>query len=191
MKVNEAIVSRRTIRQYSQKKISAKDLDDMVNAGRLAPSARNLQPLEFVTVDSDGPMDLIYRSVVFGGQIKNIKSRKPCAYIVVLLNVNLKGAWSAYDCGIAAENIVLAAWEKGIGSCILCDIDRYKIADILRIPHDYNVEMVISLGYPGEVCVAEDAEIKKMDDAAYSRDKKGVLHVPKRNLSSIIHRNRF
>jgi nitroreductase len=191
MNVSEAIATRRTIRKYTQKDIPAKVLEDLVNAGRLAPTARNIQPLEFVIVDPKGPLDLIFTSIAFGGQVGSMEGKKPRAYIVVLMNTRLKSSWFAYDCGIAVESISLAAWEKGIGSCILGDINRYKIADILKVPQDYNVELVMSLGYPDEKCVAEDKKIRKMEETGYSRDKRGVLHIPKRSLETVIHRNKF
>jgi len=187
MAFSEVIKTRRTIRQYEQKAIPYKELEDCVDAARLAPSARNIQPLEYVIVDSHEMRKDMFSCMGFGGGVTNLSGKEPVAYVVILVNKDLKGPWAAYDCGLAIENLCLAAWEKGIGSCILARINRDKIRQILKIPEKYEIDIVVTLGYPAEKSVAYDAE-GAMD---YHRDEKGVLHIPKRPLSKITHRNGF
>jgi len=187
MPLPEAIRTRRTIRLYQQKPVPWKDLEEMVEAARLAPSARNLQPLEYVIVDSPKLLKEMFSCMGFGGLISDFKGKEPAAYVVVLVNKGLKGDWTSHDSGMAVENLVLAAWEKGIGSCILARINRDRIREILRIPEKYEIDLVVTLGYPAEKPVIEEMSA----GTDYRRDSKGILRVPKRPLREILRRNGF
>ena len=94
---------------------------------------------------------------------------------------------SYYDVGMAAENIILVALEEGLGCCPVLMFDESALKPILNIPDNYDIGLVIVMGYPDEEPVAEVAE-----GAIDSRvDDKGVRHVRKRKLEDIIHHNRF
>jgi nitroreductase len=187
MEVYKAILKRRTIRIFKNKKISKKTLEKLVNAARLAPSARNLQPLEYLVVNDPKLCDLIFENVYFGGEVEKLrkKENRPVAYILVLVNKKIRNSGFEHDVGLAVGNIVLAAFEKGIGCCILGAIEREKIKKIFRIPKNYYLDLVVALGYPAEKPVLEEGEGK------YWRDEKEVLHVPKRPLDKILHWNKF
>jgi nitroreductase len=104
----------------------------------------------------------------------------------VLVN-NTKNPYYRYDVGFAAANIVCTAEAEGVGSCILCNIQKEKIQTIFKIPEAFSVEMVIALGYKAESPVIEE----RNDTVKYWRDEHEILHVPKRKLDSIIHINKF
>jgi len=162
---------------------------DIVDAARFAPSARNLQPLEYIVIDSSGPTEEMFRCMGFGGDTGRLEGKEPAAYIVVLINKNVPSNWCKHDSGMAIQNMMLAAWSKGIASCVLARINRDAIRKLLGVPDCYEIDLVITLGYPAEESVTED--VGKEDDTAYSRDSKGVLHIPKKRLEDIMHRNRF
>jgi nitroreductase len=113
-------------------------------------------------------------------------AERPTAYIVVLVK-DTQNPFYERDVGLATENIVLAAEGEGLGSCILCNIERVKIQDICKIPMTHAVDSVIALGYKSETSVVEDLK----DSVKYWRDEHDVLHVPKRKLEDIIHINKF
>ncbi|MBN2599698.1 MAG: nitroreductase family protein [Candidatus Thermoplasmatota archaeon] len=190
MKVYDAIISRRTIRRFEQKPVKIEILKKCVNAGRLAPSAANLQPLEYCIVT-----DKILCTQVFGTlhwaayiQPKWIpkETERPTAYIVVLVK-DTQNPYYERDVGLATENIILTAEGEGLGSCILCNIERVKIQELCNIPLSLAVDSVIALGYKAEMSVVEDLK----DSVKYWRDDDDILHVPKRNLDDIIHLNKF
>ena len=87
----------------------------------------------------------------------------------------------------ASENILLAAEEEGIGSCVICKINKDRLNKILDLPEDVFLDSVIALGYKNEVSVVEDLK----DTIKYWRDEKEILHVPKKKLEDIIHINKF
>ena len=190
MDVYEAILSRRSIRRFQQKSIPLELLKKFINVARLAPSAANLQPLEYFVVTEKNLRDKVFETLSWAAYIKPkwapIKEERPTAYIIILVR-DTNNKWYSRDASLASENIVLAAEEEGIGSCIMCKIDRGKLQEILNISKDMIVDSVIALGYKAEKPVIEDFK----DSVKYWRDKNEVLHVPKRKLEDIFHVNKF
>jgi nitroreductase len=187
----ELILSRRSIRQFKPEPISQDILKQLVNAARLAPSAANLQPLEFVVAEKEEITKKIFPCLKWAAYIApegNPKpGHEPMAYIIVLVNTTIRDKVFEYDVGAAIENMILAAWERGIGTCWLLSVEREKIQEILKIPAEYRIDSVLALGYPDEEPVVEDAK----DSVKYWKDSNGQLHVPKRKLDDIIHFNKF
>ena len=185
-KCMDVILARRTIRRFKQEPIARKDLMELVNAGRLASSAGNGQPWEFIVVDEKGLVDDLYASLgwLAGAPDEN---QRPTALIAVLLS-NPKDRWTAHADGAAAiQNMELAAWEKGIGACWVGAKDNETLCQLLRIPESLQLFSVLALGIPDEAPVVEDAD----DDVSAKRDADGRLHVKKRKLDAICHVNRY
>lgn len=192
MKVYDAITSRRSVRRFQQKEISIDLLKKFVNAARIAPSAANLQPLEFFVVSDRSLRSKIFETLSWAAYIKPTwrpsEEERPVAYIIILAKNPKKNPWIARDASYAAENIMLTAESEKIGSCVMCKIDKEKIHEILGLPDEYAVDSVIALGYKLEHPVIEDI---KDNDVKYWRDENEVLHVPKRRLEDIIHIDKF
>ncbi len=190
MKVYDAIISRRSIRRFHQKPVDLEMLKKCVNAGRLAPSAANLQPLEYVIVIDKTLCTQLFEALHWAAYIQPKwapqVNERPTAYIIVLVK-DTQNPYYERDVGFATENIVLAAEGEGLGSCILCNIERVKIQELCSIPLTLAVDSVIALGYKAEKSVVEDLK----DSVKYWRDEKDILHVPKRKLDDIIHINKF
>lgn len=188
MDVYEAILSRRSIRRFKQKKIPLEILKKLVNAARLAPSAANLQPLEFFIVNDKNLCSKIFETIGWAGYIKPkwipSPNERPVAYIVMLIK-DADNKWYLRDVSLASENILIAAEAEGIGGCILCNIVRDKIRQILKIPENVIIDSVIALGYKGEISVVEDFKGK----FEYWRDENNIMHVPKRKLEDVMHIN--
>ena len=188
--VYEAILSRRSIRRFRQKQISIEKLKKFVNAARLAPSAANLQPLEYFIINSKELCAKIFETLSWAGYIKPKwtpkESERPTAYIIPIV-IDTNNKWYVRDVSLASENIVLAAEEEGIGSCIICKVNKERLREILKVPMEIIIDSVIALGYKAEVCVVEDY----IDSVKYWRDEKEVMHVPKRKLNDIIHINEY
>lgn len=194
MKIYNAIISRRTIRKFQQKPIKLSILKKIVNAGRLAPSAGNLQPLEYVIAVDDALRERIFPNLRWAAYIApegNPKNNeRPVAYIIILVNKEISfGSFFKYDVGASAENITLAALEEGIGCCWIGSFNRKKIENILKIPEQHSADLVLALGYPLEN--PECYEIEKGKSIKYYKDTSGVLHVPKRKIADITHIDYF
>lgn len=190
MDVYKAILSRRSIRRFKQKQISLDLLKKFVNGARLAPSAANLQPLEFFIVNDKDLCNKVFETLKWAAYIKPTwtpsENERPVAYIVMLVN-DKNNIYYLRDVSLASENIVLAAEEKEIGSCILCSVDREKLRKYLNVPKSIIIDSVIALGYKAEESIVEDYK----GSVKYFRDENEVLHVPKRKLKDILHINKF
>jgi nitroreductase len=191
MNVYDLIVSRRTIRRFRPVPIGRSVLEKVVNAGRLAPSAGNMQPLEFVVVDDDEIRRRVFPCLRWAAYIApqgNPKpGEEPMAYIFPLANLGVRERGYEYDVGAAMQNMILAACEEGIGSCWLISVERATVAEILAVPKGYRIDSVLALGYPAESPVMEELQ----SSVKYWKDERGVLHVPKRKLEDVMRFNRF
>ena len=181
MHVKDAIRNRRTIRRYKQEPIDRNILEKLIEGARLAPSAANIQPLEYIIVDDVNLLGKVFETLAWAGYIKPEGDPKegetPMAYIVVLGNTDYGKGWNLRDAGAAIMSILLEAQSHGIGSCWIGSIKREKLID-----------SVIALGYPAEESVAEEMTD---DSIKYYKDEQKILHVPKRSMDRILHINGF
>ena len=192
MNTYELTIRRRSIRRFKQVAVPYEILEKCVNAARLAPSAANLQPLEYIIVDDEQLLDKVFHTLLtwaasLGSQGVPPMGSRPKVYIVILKNKNLAIPFSVQDVGLAVENMILVALEEGIGSCCLGSADQGKLAAVLNVPDDYEIALVLALGYPDESPVEEPFD----GSTKYWKDDYGVLHVPKKSLDKILHRNAF
>ncbi len=191
MQIYDAINKRRTIRKFKQTRIDRGILIKFVEAARLAPSAANIQPLKYLIVDEDKCVGKVFETVKWAGYIvpegNPKKGEEPTAYIVILADTEIKKSNYQHDAGAAAQNIMLAAIEEGIGSCWIGSINREALREILNIPESLEINTIIALGYPAEEPVVEEYSgfIK------YYKDEKGKLHVPKRSLKNLVMFNKL
>ena len=144
----EAIQKRRSIRQFKDKPIDKETLERLLDAARWAPTASNQQKWRFVVVTSPPVKELIKK---FSPGIFAI----PSAFIVICIEkAPDAGAWNEItylaDCAIAAQNIMLAAHEMGIGSCVALSYAKVAVTEILNLPEYLEPLLVITLGYPAE-----------------------------------------
>ncbi len=189
--LQDLIFSRRTIRQFGRRAVSRKTLEKVVNAARLAPSAANLQPLEFVVVDDDITCRSLFDHLKWAAYIAPAGNPKPGneprAYIVVLVNSKIRDKMFEYDVGAAQMSMILSAWEDGVASCWILSVDKDAVGKLLGVPGQFRVDSVLALGYPAETSVTE----VYADSPKYWKDDDGTFHVPKRELSKVVHYNRF
>lgn len=191
MGVYDCVIQRRTIRRFRQDPIPAQRLQQLVNAGRLAPSGANLQPLEYIVVNRKDMLDAVFATTRWAAYIAPKGTpppgERPVAYIVVLINRHIRARGGEHDCGAAVMNMILTAWEQGLGSCWIASIHKRRLRKILHIPSYLEIDSVLALGIPAEHPVLEILT----DSVKYWKDENGVLHVPKRKLEDILHWNRY
>ena len=189
MSVYENILERRTIRKFKQDKISDDILKKLLNAGRVAPSAGNIQPLKYVLVTSDDNVARVFDNVKWAAYIAPEgdpkEGERPTAYICILVDKDIRKDYYQIDIGLAAENIMLSAWEENIGCCLMGAIDRDNISNILDIDNDrYILDSVIALGY-----INQEAIFKDTDNSIKYYLEDDILHVPKRKMDDILLKN--
>jgi len=191
MDIYETVISRRSVRRFKDTPIPRQILERCVNAARLAPSAGNLQPLEYIIVDDDQLLPEVFSTLQWAAYIKPKgdppPGKRPTAYIAVLKNSNIGLPSSIHDIGMALENIIIVALAEGVGSCTFASVDRDKLRTILNVPGDHEIPLVLALGYPDESPV----EAPFGGSEKYWRDENDVHHVPKKKLQTVLHWNTF
>lgn len=135
------IRDRRSVRKYLDKKIPRETLEEIVDAGRLAPSARNVQEWDFVVVTDKETL-----SKIAGISMPFIRDAGAC--IIVCGSKDHKRY--VQDCSAATENVILAAKSFGIGSCWVAGVEKdyiVPIKEMLGIPEGMNIVALVPLGY--------------------------------------------
>ena len=146
MSLVDVLLSRRSVRRYEKKTVPEEALKTILEAGRQAPSATNVQPWHFIVLTDDK----IKEQLSHGRWNTFIKDSAVtivgCGYI----GNDYGRKWSTVDTTIALQNMVIAAWAVGIGSCWIGDFKEEEVKELLRIPEDQKVVALISFGYPAE-----------------------------------------
>lgn len=145
MSLIEVVLSRRSIRRYEQKEIPRDVLDKILEAGRQAPSAANKQPWHFIVL-TDSKIKRELSKGLFNRFIKDA----PVTVVGCAHKDLIAGKWSIVSTTIALQNMVIAAWAMGVGSCWIGDFKEEKVKRLLTIPENWNVGALVSFGYPAE-----------------------------------------
>jgi nitroreductase len=157
-----AIASRREVRAYDGRPIADEVLRRILDAGRLSGSGANRQPWRFVIVSGKNQASLA--DAVF--EPSNVHG----APLVVAILVGGKGPVS-FDAGRCAQNMLLAAWNEGVGGSPNGVADRDAANAILGVPEDQSIAIVLSFGYPAR---PRDPESRSADEWS-ARAKRKLL----------------
>lgn len=188
MEFSDIVRQNRSYRRfYEDRTVPQDDLIKLIDLARLTPSAQNLQPLRYIPASDQEACSIIFPSLYWAGYLTEWqgpdKGERPSAYIIILSDTGVSRTVK-WDHGIAAQTILLGAVSKGYGGCIIGSINKEKLRGDLKIPPEYEIELVIALGHPKENIIVE--EIDKNGNIKYYRDKEMNHHVPKRRLQDII-----
>ncbi|MBU2514319.1 nitroreductase family protein [bacterium] len=172
----ELLRNRRSVRKYQDKPVEKEKLDLIVEAMLRAPSSRGFNPWEFIIVDDPVMLEKLSRSKSHGSSFL-----KDAPLGIVVCADNTVDTW-VEDCSIAATFIKLTAESLGLKSCWIQIRDRdhsdYKsardyIAELLGVPSNLNIEVIISIGYANEEKAGhpkEKLQYEKVKHNAYQQD---------------------
>lgn len=135
-----AIASRREVRDYTSEPIPAESIRLILEAGRIAGSGRNWQPCRFIVIETREVLDRLAPAV---SRPTNLLG----APLAVAITVSGQGPL-AFDGGRAAQNMMLAAWNDGIGGCPNGVVDGPLAREVLGIGRELQILTVISFGHP-------------------------------------------
>ncbi|MFC1780639.1 nitroreductase family protein [Planctomycetota bacterium] len=149
MALLEVIKKRYSCRSYLEKDIEQEKLDEIFEAARLAPSAKNLQDWRFVVVT-----DKVIKAELATATNRPPLFSKAGAIIVACSNndyvMKCGQAIGPIDVSIALEHISLQATELDLATCWIGSFDTQKVKEVLGIPVDINIIELMALGYPSE-----------------------------------------
>jgi nitroreductase len=149
MEFKEVIKNRYSCKKFSNKQLEQEKLTSILEAGRLAPTAKNIQEQHIYVLQSED-------------SLAKIDSVTPCRYgaptvLVVAFDKNLvftypgdKRDSGVEDATIVATHLILAAADEGVDSCWINYFDPDKLAQVLGLPENEEVLMVLDLGYAAE-----------------------------------------
>jgi nitroreductase len=173
VRVSEAIRARRNIRAFADRPIDPEVLTRVVDAARHAPSSMNDQRWAFVLVTDRDVLRQLAAMGEWAGHVA--ESGAAVALVVPDSDGPGEGESIAFDLGQAAQNLMLEAWEAGLGSCHATVEDQEGVKRVLGIPSRYACDLIISLGHPA-------------DESAVSADARGGGRKP---LDEVLHRERW
>ena len=164
METLDAIKTRRSAREFTDKKVSKETIEQILEAGRWAPSGMNNQPWRFIVVSDKKTKDLLSKQT----HNEDIIKKAPCT-IAIFYDAN-----SGYDrtkdvlsIGACVQNMLLASRSLGLGACWLGEILKNKdnVAQLFEAPASYELMAVIALGESAEK--SQVGERKGMDELVY------------------------
>ena len=142
--VYNTILARRSIRKFTDKKVSHEDIRTLLEAGMAAPSACNLQPWSFVVVDEVERLNELYYCAEQG------KYYAPLAIIICGTNSHIPwkdNGW-LFDIGACAQNIMLECIELGLASVCIGGFDEDGLRERFAIPEEVQPVCILEIGYP-------------------------------------------
>ena len=145
MDVSEAIRSNRSVRRFAERPVERAVIEQIVDAGRRAGSAKNRQPWTFIVVTERPRLEALTGCGPWCAHVGG------AAFAVVLVVDDLRDPptlTTPFDLGRASQNMILAAWELGVGSCMGTIYEPEAARAALGLPADRDVPWLISFGYP-------------------------------------------
>jgi nitroreductase len=143
-----AIRTKRMVRSFQPHPLEAEHLTRIVDAGRHSASSKNQQRWDFVVVQDRGRLEALSKCGPYAGHVAG------AAAAIALVTPDPRGAGASlsviWDVGMAAENMMLAAWELGVGSCPATVYDQGIARDVLAFPDDRFCGWILSFGYPAD-----------------------------------------
>ena len=147
MDVYEAIEKRYSVRSYQPRPIEQDTLDQILNAGRLAPSARNRQEWKFVVVRDES----LRRALAKAADQPFLAQAPVILAMVATENTQVMHCGvpaSPVDCAIAIDHITLAAVAEGLGTCWIGHFDQAAARKVLGVPDSHTIIELLPMGYP-------------------------------------------
>jgi nitroreductase len=136
------IRKRREIREYLDKPVPEECIQEILEAGRLAPSSKNSQPWHFIVIKDKTTLKQISDLTPTGKHI----AQAPFAIAIVMDGAKLP----EIDGARAGQNMILAAWSLGVGSCWITNFYDDGVKDLLGVPQRMKLVTVLPFGYPKE-----------------------------------------
>jgi nitroreductase len=143
----EKMMTRRSIRKFKNEPVAEEVINNILEAGRLSPSATNTQPWHFVIARDHKEKE----ACTFRGFNKFAVD---ASFVVVGLYKQSEAIFEKYslmDVTIALQSMVVAAWAQGVGSCWMGAFDDKNLKDTLTLPDDSRIVGAVAFGIPDEI----------------------------------------
>ena len=180
MSVMELLTTRRTYRRFAQKAVPQDVVDDIVQAVRLSSCGANRQAVRLVLVQSPEMVAKVQPLVKWAGYLPPEQGTPkadelPTFYAAVVQDTAIPG--------VALANMTLAAWDKGVGSCIMGAINKPALTALLGIEEPQKLAFMVAFGYPTHK--ASIVPMTEQTGVKYYLDENRDYCVPKRSAEEL------
>ncbi len=159
---SELMRKRRSVRSFSDEPVSSEDVEAVLQAGRLAPSASNRQPWHFIVIRDANRREKL--AEICGGQ--EFVGEAPVIIVPVATEpdrvMTCEIPAYAVDLSIAVTQMILEAAERDLGTCWIGYFNQDEAKEILEVPQQYKVFTVLPLGHPADE--PKDKNRKALED---------------------------
>jgi len=167
MDVSSTISTKRAIREFLDKPLPEESIQAILNAGRRAQSAKNIQPWHFIAIQDRQTLVALSKLGHYAGHLAG------AALGVAIITPPPEQRFSVlFDAGQSAAYMQLAAWELGIGSCLGTIYEPNRARKLLRFPEDLVINIAISFGFP-----LNPEDITRSPDRVGRRSWDDVVHM--------------
>jgi len=167
--VREAVAAKRAIRRFDARPIPPDAVEAILDAGRRAQSSKNLQRWAFIVVRDRDHLKELSALGPWAGHVAG------AAFAVALVSPDPARSGAplsiTWDLGGAAAQMMLVAWELGIGSCPATVYEHDRARELLGYPNDMHCEFMISFGFP-----ADPSAMTRPNRAGGRRELAAVVH---------------
>lgn len=175
----------RTTRRFKAGiEIDNKELEEIIDLVRVTSSAKNMQPLKYITVTNKDLVLKLANTCQWATHLttwNQNENEKPSAFIIILNDTTVDG-FEMVDCGISLQTIMLGLKIKGYASCPLASIDKEICKTAFDLPEHIKPLIGIAIGIEDEMIHI----VKPKEDTNYYRNKKDEHCVPKRVLNEVL-----
>ncbi|MCR4789452.1 MAG: nitroreductase family protein [Treponemataceae bacterium] len=189
--LKDLVIKNRSVRGFDPSfRVNEECLMDLVDCARLTPSTMNLQPLKYHLIYEENEVKKALSLVKFAAALKDrhlpYPGKEPAAFIIICHDLSISPNTLPFqkDVGIAAQTMLLAASEKGLGGCMIANFNKDEVKNAFGLAENLEVQLVIALGKPDEKEIL--VEISEKDSISYYRDENDLHYVPKRRLKDIL-----
>lgn len=165
----QAIRTKRAVREFADRPLADDHLARILDAGRHSGSAKNTQRWEFIVLRDRAHLAEVGGTGPWAGHVGG------AAAAVALVTPDPRAEKAPlsilFDLGQAAQNMMLAAWELGIGSCPATVYDQPLARSLLGYPETHHCEFILSFGYP-----ADDADLTRPPKAGGRKPLEALIH---------------
>lgn len=140
MSLFETITSLRAVRHFTKRRLSDETLTRILQAGRWAGSAKNVEPWHFIVIRDKDTLNKLSKCGRYASHISGADT--------VIVIVGERSHFESFDIGRASQNMMLAAWNEVVGSCVASLHYESQARALLEVPKDYDVQIAVSFGYP-------------------------------------------
>ena len=187
MSIMEKMLTRRTYRRFEQRPVPQNVVEDIVEAVRLSSCGGNRQAVRLVMVQSPEMVAKVQPLVRWAAALPPEQGtpkagEQPVLYAAVLQDTSISGDLNT-DTGIALANMTMAAWDSGVGSCIMGAINKPTLTELLGIREPEKLAFMVAFGYPSHA--SKVVPMKEETGVKYYLDENRDYCVPKRSRDEI------